>query len=214
MHGDRACRTCGEAKPLSEFWADKGRTDGLQSECKTCMKNRNNAWQRANKATRHPQKLASVYRRRRIDPIRAWFKGIRQNAQARGIAFSLTIEDLTIPAFCPVLGIPLKSNYGHGSKRTIHDKDHAPSVDRIDNTKGYHKDNIVIVSFRANRLKSDATVDELEKVVAFYAEGQRRKSSAIEPNRGDVSHRDAQVYLPPVQSRSQEEGATLPFGIL
>ena len=34
--------------------------------------------------------------------------------------------------------------------------------------KGYTKNNIVIVSNRANRIKSDATVDEIRKVADFY----------------------------------------------
>ena len=34
--------------------------------------------------------------------------------------------------------------------------------------KGYTKNNIVIVSTRANRIKSDATLDEIRKVADFY----------------------------------------------
>jgi hypothetical protein len=36
-----------------------------------------------------------------------------------------------------------------------------PSIDRIDPKKRYVKDNIIVVSMRANRIKSDATVDEI-----------------------------------------------------
>ena len=43
-----------------------------------------------------------------------------------------------------------------------------PSIDRIDPKKGYVKDNIIVVSMRANRIKSDATVDEIWKVADFY----------------------------------------------
>ena len=41
-------------------------------------------------------------------------------------------------------------------------------IDRIDPKKGYVKDNIIVVSMRANRIKSDATVDEIRKVADFY----------------------------------------------
>jgi hypothetical protein len=34
--------------------------------------------------------------------------------------------------------------------------------------KGYVKDNIIVVSMRANRIKSGATVDEIRKVSDFY----------------------------------------------
>jgi cupin superfamily acireductone dioxygenase involved in methionine salvage len=45
---------------------------------------------------------------------------------------------------------------------------YAPSIDRIDNTRGYIKDNIIIVSRRANILKKDATIDELRKLANYY----------------------------------------------
>lgn len=60
-----------------------------------------------------------------------------------------------------MLGIPLEFSQ---SSRT----DNTPSIDRVDNSKGYVKNNIVIVSWRANRLKSDATPYELRRLAKFY----------------------------------------------
>ena len=48
------------------------------------------------------------------------------------------------------------------------DADYSPSFDRIYPKKGYIKGNIVIVSNKANRIKTDATVDEIRKVADFY----------------------------------------------
>jgi len=42
------------------------------------------------------------------------------------------------------------------------------SIDRIDPRKGYVKDNIIVVSMRTNRIKTDATVDEIRRVADFY----------------------------------------------
>ena len=42
------------------------------------------------------------------------------------------------------------------------------SIDRIDPKKGYVKDNIIVVSMRDNRIKTNATVDEIRKVADFY----------------------------------------------
>ena len=46
--------------------------------------------------------------------------------------------------------------------------DLTPSIDRIDPKKGYVKENIIVVSMKANRIKTDATVEEIRKVADFY----------------------------------------------
>lgn len=69
-----------------------------------------------------------------------------------------------IPTHCPILGIPvypMVGNKGGGA--------HSPSIDRIIPERGYVPGNIVIISNRANRLKSDATIDELRAIASFYA---------------------------------------------
>jgi hypothetical protein len=87
------------------------------------------------------------------------------NAKARakrsGLPFDIERKDVIIPDVCPVLGIKLFRE----SKDTWKN---APSIDRIDNTKGYTKDNIMIISRRANILKKDASLDELIKIGKFY----------------------------------------------
>lgn len=72
---------------------------------------------------------------------------------------NLTEEDFIVPDRCPVLGIPIVI----GGNRWYD----SPSVDRVDNTKGYVKGNVQIISGRANTLKKDATLAELEALVAY-----------------------------------------------
>ena len=43
-------------------------------------------------------------------------------------------------------------------------------MDRRDNSIGYTPENVVVVSWRANRIKSDASAAELQKLANFYAE--------------------------------------------
>jgi len=88
------------------------------------------------------------------NPLRITLFGIRNRCKRKNIYFNLDIDDLKEPSHCPVLGIPLDRR----------NSDHAPSVDRFDNNKGYTKDNINIISQRANRVKSDATLEEIEKL--------------------------------------------------
>lgn len=86
----------------------------------------------------------------------------RSRARRKGIDFEITSDDFIIPTECPVLGIPMESR----EKR----HDGSPTLDRVDNRLGYVKGNVVVISWRANRIKSDATLEELERIVAFIKE--------------------------------------------
>lgn len=85
---------------------------------------------------------------------RLW-RAARARARKRGIPFDLLLEDIVIPPVCPVLGLPMDR----------------PSLDRFDPTRGYTPDNIRVISTRANTLKSDGTVAELELVLAYMRRG-------------------------------------------
>ena len=82
----------------------------------------------------------------------------KQRAKSSGIEFTLEVSDIVIPTLCPILGIPIFCHTGRpgGEKNS-------PSLDRIDNSKGYTKDNIQIISHLANVMKASATTDELIK---------------------------------------------------
>lgn len=77
--------------------------------------------------------------------------------------FNITEEDIPVPKCCPILGIPLR--FGEG--RVI---DNTPSVDRIDNSKGYIKGNVRVISHRANKLKSDITVAQVKRLLQYMTQ--------------------------------------------
>lgn len=98
----------------------------------------------------------------RANPVKAMLQRARRRAIELDLPFDLTSDDITIPERCPVLGILLK--------RSSNSSDNSPSLDRIHNGYGYVRGNVVVVSFRVNRLKSNASFYELMKVVEFYAQ--------------------------------------------
>lgn len=99
-------------------------------------------------------------RRRAADPLGFSLAQLRRNAKKRGLDFSLVKEDLLpLPTHCPVLGVELDYSGGGGPN--------VASVDRIDSTKGYLRENVAIISKRANTLKNNASVEELQKVLDY-----------------------------------------------
>lgn len=159
----KKCSKCRNDKDESEFPLAKNRKDGLYPYCKECHRLDGETYRLKNK--KHTLSYQKKYRAKNY--VKILFDSIKRRAKVRGIAFDLSLGDIVIPVHCPVLGIPIVIHTGVGRQPYL------PSVDRIDNTKGYTKDNIIVVSWRANDLKADATLNELRKVIAFYAQYEK-----------------------------------------
>ena len=91
-------------------------------------------------------------------------KRAEKRAKEKGLPFDLCVEDVQIPEYCPILGIKLEVGIGRGPS------DSSPSLDRIYPNLGYVKDNIIVISMRANKIKSDVSVDDIEKVLLYLKE--------------------------------------------
>lgn len=99
-------------------------------------------------------------KKRKEDPRKSMLNDARRRSKKKSIEFNLKLSDIFIPEVCPVLGIPL---FITGGKRT----DNSPSLDRVDNTRGYCKDNVMVISARANNLKNDGTLDEFKLIIKY-----------------------------------------------
>lgn len=96
----------------------------------------------------------------RLDnPENVLLYGARERAKRRQIECTITVDDIVIPELCPVFGSPLIKNAGRGPG------DNSPTLDRRDPRKGYTPDNIWVISAKANRIKNDATIEELKLVL-------------------------------------------------
>ncbi len=84
--------------------------------------------------------------------------GARRRALQSNTPFSITPDDILIPETCPVFRQTLIR--GH--------PDFAPSLDRLIPSLGYTPGNVVVVSWRANRLKNNASLTDLRALVDFY----------------------------------------------
>jgi hypothetical protein len=99
---------------------------------------------------------------RRLRPKVHMLVRARSRAKAKGVPFDVSVGDITIPKRCPVLNLPLRVSDGYAD-------DQSPELDRVVPSRGYVRGNVVVVSRRANRIKNDATVKELQQVASFYA---------------------------------------------
>lgn len=119
-----------------------------------------NAWHRA---------------KRREFPQRYLLRLAKLRAKEFSLPFSLTTDDIVIPTHCPVLGMELHVAGGQGAGPN------SPSVDRVIPELGYVPENIRVISHRANRLKDNATPEELEAVVKYMREEIARVRAALLP---------------------------------
>lgn len=187
----KVCSRCQADKALELFTPSKRGLHGRASICKACKadeareKYRNDP-DAASKAREVRSKRRDAYngyhrkwqeRQKQLRP--EWYIWNRAKRRARelGLPFDLQVEDVVIPQCCPILGMALMTaDNGIAT-------DNSPSLDRIVPALGYIKGNVIVVSQRANRIKNDANIDELEAIVNFYKEsGREHICPAPKPN--------------------------------
>lgn len=116
----------------------------------------NKRWYEKNKqkTTERSRRWAREHRLKRL------VIAAKRRAKEQGLLFNMCADDLFVPEYCPALGTKLVWSDGYRSPDN-------PSVDRIIPSLGYTKGNVQIISWRANRIKSDATADELMRLAQF-----------------------------------------------
>ncbi len=104
-----------------------------------------------------------------LSVARTLLRNSKYRAKRDGLRHTLTLSDIAVPSHCPVLGVRLKTSSGRAGPNS-------PSLDRIDSSKGYVPGNVVVVSWRANEVKKDASLEELERICSFYQHIADRKT--------------------------------------
>jgi hypothetical protein len=170
----KACPICGRDLPLEVYSKGTGMY-GRRSICKECDRNLHNTPE-----ARERRRLRRIERRNTVAGLRekekqtdllrlqnnedAYKKYIIRSAKRRalsqGIPFDIDYTDISIPEYCPLLGIKLNKHVGEGK---LHDD--SPSLDKIIPKLGYIRGNVWVISSKANRIKSNVTIEELELLV-------------------------------------------------
>ena len=167
----KVCSKCGRELPLNAF--NKGNSlYGRRSFCRECEHSIQNSPEyvsrRRKNTLKRRENLEYVLKSNKVDVERrhnndnslklCLLRAAKQRARIKGLDFNIDITDINLPNKCPLLDIPLNSFYGKAT-------DNSYSIDRIDSSKGYVKGNVWVTSKRANTLKGNATLEELELLV-------------------------------------------------
>lgn len=147
---DRFCCICGAGISL------KKRSDAIYCSNVCGSRSRNRRYSK-----RHPDRIQRNRLTQNARTAQRMFLRVKSRAKMLGQQFTIQVSDIVVPDVCPVLGIRLNHH-----ARTSGMKDDSPSLDRIDPKKGYVPGNIRVISGRANLLKSNATVAEMELILA------------------------------------------------
>jgi regulator of replication initiation timing len=102
------------------------------------------------------------------------FYDLRGRAKAKGVPFSIELDDIDRPEFCPVLGTKLRYGINHNTEEAKWKKhpDRA-SFDKVIPSLGYVPGNVFIISLEANRLKSNASLEQLEALVNYIKRNKK-----------------------------------------
>lgn len=131
---------------------------------------------------------------RRAMPQKYMFNAAKYRSKKFGIDFSLEVVDIIIPQICPILGIKIAITSFKKEKQS-------PSLDRLDNSKGYTKDNSWVISSLSNTMKNDASFEELV-LFAKWVIGE----SNFTADRQEVEHRVLRRWHSQIKTRSKKDG--------
>jgi hypothetical protein len=91
--------------------------------------------------------------------VKRLYSSAKRRAEIKGMDFNIEESDIVVPEKCPLLEIDLFVGKGSVHKNS-------PSLDRIDPSKGYIKGNVMVISYKANTIKSNATPSEILRLVS------------------------------------------------
>lgn len=171
------CPVCGRDLPYYQFTIARKSHTGRMWCCTECWKSNPGISPNNFRKTYDPEFRQLIYTQKRESRLRNYihcmWRSAKNRAANRGIEFTISESDIQIPEKCPLLQVPFQ----FGSKGNY---PYSPSLDRIDNTKGYIKGNVWVISMKANTMKNSATPEEL----VSFCQGILRYSPTYPENEG------------------------------
>ena len=160
MSTKKKCCRCGKSKKLEKFRVDSRRIDGRRGACGKCERE-------SDKARYHDTYTDKDKRISRV------LHAAKVRARKRNMPFTITMEDVApqIEAgVCSLSGLQFSYAKSVRGRRNPY----APSIDRIDSSKGYTPDNIRVVCFGLNLMAADWGLEVFEYIACCYIKEQNR----------------------------------------
>jgi len=155
------CLNCGGEIPKSK-----------RSNAKYCTDKCGNSYRNKRYYDRNPEFFAAKREKYNARAESRILTKVKSRAKKKGIPFNLEHVDISIPDTCPVLGIPIYPTFDRcrGYKANL------ASLDRVVPEMGYVKGNVRVISYRANMLKSDSTIEEMELILEDLRKCQKQST--------------------------------------
>jgi hypothetical protein len=159
MDMQKKCNFCGEMKSQSEYYQSQ-----RGSKCKSCTLKLTREYKTTRRKNKEFRKIESAKQKERR--LRLWQNTLVNDSKRKGVENTLTVEDINEiyenqQGLCFWFKIPLIP-----SKEKKHPQQ--PSIDRLDITKGYTKDNIVLACYSANIGRNENDVETWKNFISLF----------------------------------------------
>ena len=188
MNNTKTCSKCNQSLPLFDFYVQRIKKDGsvkYHPFCKDCTKQYNRDRYATVESYREkrkqreknlsPEQLAKKkqtsekHYESTIGRAKRLLSGSKHRALENNLEYDLDFEfihERIAAGYCSVTGLPFDLKKPVGTVKNAY----SPSLDRIDHTRGYTKDNVRVVIWQFNMMKGELTDRELQKLCAIVAE--------------------------------------------
>lgn len=164
------CKTCQRWLPETKFNRDNtnlhNNRGGLCTQCKDCQRAR---YYKERQRILSDDFLALRYK------LNCALKGTRRRSKEKDSYNELDLEFLLYlwnkqKGKCALTGLTMTYKFYEGRVNTN------LSIDRIDSSKGYTKDNVQLVCMVANQMKNDLSQDELLRICELIIKNQNENN--------------------------------------
>jgi len=156
--GHSKCYECHAVLQFNLFCHSKRVSETQMGECLEC----NKVYRKKMRKIKNSEKESRIH-----STILELLKGARSRSRKKNFENEMDykfLKKLISNNECPVFN---KRFVFRGETDRKSPNRMSPSLDRVDNSKGYTMENVRVISYKANNLKSNATIEQIESLIYY-----------------------------------------------